>query len=239
MLSFESGRPIAVIRGGKLDGDLLFICPPSGNNRIEEVHIPDGKLIPIPEPNKSFRWYTGGCSGCGKSTACASFTKSYQKMYPKNKIYVFKRDTEPDPALKDLKFIEVNLNKETCYSLNNYHNALLIFDDVGSLPDTKKRDQIVNLMRDALENGRKHRVSVCTTNHLLYDGNRTKVQINECPYITVFPGGSNHQIKSLCDRYIGMDSKAIDKLRHLPSRWVQIYNNFPQHVIYDTGAYVL
>ncbi len=238
MLTFKKGRtPIAIIKGGKLNNELLFINNP--NNRkeqIQEIEVHDGKVIIFPDPSQATRMYTGGPSGSGKSTVEAKWVKQYQRMNPDNKVFLFKRDEEFDPAYFGLN-VEDPINPKT--DLNELRNSMLIFDDIAEIQDEQEREDTKHLLKDALKNGRKKNISVACSNHLLYDGNKTKDMLYQCDKLIVFPGSSNYMIENLCKRFVGMGKKAIDKLLRLPSRWVMISKKYPQYVVYENGAYIL
>lgn len=238
MLSFKSGKtPIAIIKGGKLNNELIFINNPNNKKeQIQEIEVHDGKIIVFPDPSRATRMYTGGPSGSGKSTTEANWVRQYSKMNPDNKIFLFKRDDDFDPAYIGID-IEDRISPKT--DLNELSDSMLIFDDIAEIQDEVERVQTNFLLKDALKNGRKKNISVACSNHLLYDGNRTKDMLYQCDKLIIFPGSSNYMIENLCKKYVGMGKKAIDRLLSLPSRWVMISKKYPQYVVYETGAYIL
>lgn len=238
MLSFKTGNlPIAIIKGGKLRNELIFINNPNNKkDQIKEIEIQDGKLIIFPDPTKTTRLYVGGPTGSGKSTIIGNWVRQYSKMNPDNRIYIFKRDNEYDSAFHGLN-IEDDISPKT--DLTKMKNSIIIFDDIAEIRNENKRIDTKFLLKDTLKNGRKKGISVICSNHLLYDRNKTKDILYQCDKIVVFPGSSNYMIENLCKKYVGMSKTAIDKLLRLPSRWALINKSYPQYVIYETGAYII
>ena len=238
MLTFKKGKtPIAIIKGGKLKNELIFINNPNNKKeQIKEIEIHDGKIIVFPDPSKPTRFYAGGPSGSGKSTVEANWVRQYQRMNPDNKIFLFKRDDTFDPAYFGID-IEEPISAKT--DLDELEDSMLIFDDIEEIQDEEERANVKHLLKDALKNGRKKNISVTCSNHLLYDRNKTRDMLYQCDKLVVFPGSSNYMIENLCKKYVGMGKQAIDKVLRFPSRWVLINKSYPQHVIYETGAYIL
>lgn len=209
----------------------------------KEINIYDrGVIYPMPDTTKlANNLYTAGPNGSGKSTAIAQWLKQYHKLYPKNDIYVFKRDSEPDLAFKGIEFIDVDLEEfaDDPLELEDLRNSMLVFDDTARIRNEDINSAVKNLMLDALENGRKKHISVCVSNHLLADSTRTKTQLFESDIIVVFPGSSNAQINYVAKNYVGMSNSAIKKMLKLVSRWVLISKSYPQYVMYAKGAYFL
>lgn len=213
------------------------------SNIMNEITINDrGEIQPIPNINRqSNNVYAAGPNGAGKSTSIANWAEQYQKLFPKNKIHVFKRDTEDDLAFDNLKFIDEDLEDmiDDPYELDELSNSLLIFDDTSRIRNKEVNSAVKELMYDALENGRKKKISVCVSNHLVADKNNTKTQLYECDTLIVFPGSSNAQIRYVCGTYVGMSKKQINKLFKLRTRWILISKSYPQYIIYDKGVYIL
>lgn len=202
----------------------------------------EGKMMPIPDPDReATNLYIAGPNGSGKSYFLGQWMRAYRKIFPKNKIYVFKRSQRRDPAFKGIKFEDVDHDDFVTdpYELDELRNSLLVFDDTSRIRDKKVCEGFKNLLMDALENGRKIHISVAVSNHLVADANRTKTQLYESDYLVVFPGSSDAQITYVAKTYVGMGYKAISKMLELPSRWILMNKSRPQHVIYIKGIYLL
>lgn len=238
MLSFDNGTPIAIIKGGELNGELLYIKNPNNKikEQIQEIVIPDGRLVVMPTPNKPSRMFTAGSTGSGKSTAEGSWVKQYHIMHPENPIYLFKRDGDFDPAYLGINVIE---GEKISRNLRDYEDSMMIFDDIAEIPDVNLRKETKNLLIDVLKNGRKKGISVACSNQFIMDRSNTSNQLYQCDKIIIFPGSSNHQIRNMCKTYVGLSKNQIDKLLHLPSRWVLISRNYPQYICYETGCYII
>jgi len=311
MLSFKSGRPIAIIKGGKYNGKIVYVqnlydndgntntgddfdddepfdyttllshpvfqrmkkrqrmkeydriyrilngdvrprkddellrevLKIKNNKMLKDIKLGrKGKMVPIPNPDReSTNYYTAGANGSGKSYNMGDWMRQYKKLFPKNKIYLFKRNSRPDPAFKGIKFVEMDHEElvEDPLELEDLENCLLVFDDTARIRDKRVRELMNDLMLDALENGRKLHCSVACSNHLVADNKNTKIQLYESDILVVFPGSANAQISYVAKKYVGMDAKAIQKMLHLKSRWVLISKSYPQYVMYVKGVYIL
>lgn len=126
MLSFDKGRPIAKIEGGKLNGEIVHLqtddnsqccskcskkclkkpccggcnmCYDSDDDNGEigdEISIRDGKMVPIPNLEQRAVDYIAGPSGSGKSSYASNLIKIFKKVYPDKKFYVFSRTDTSD-----------------------------------------------------------------------------------------------------------------------------------------------
>ena len=112
-------------------------------------------------------------------------------------------------------------------------------DDTSMIPDLEVNYHLRHLMMDILENGRKPKISLAFSKHLLVDRNNTKRQLNESDKIFIFPGNGVQQIKLLLKDYIGLGTAKIKKIINLPSDWVMVSQFAPRYVLYETGAFVI
>lgn len=200
-------------------------------------------MKPIPNIDTRECVYVAGPSGSGKSTYVKQYAESYNKLFPRRAVYLFSK-VQVDESLagiKNLKRIDLNeeIYKEPIQP-EELKKSLCIFDDVSTINDKKIREAIFHLISDILEIGRHSEVYICVTNHLLTDYKNTRTILNECSSITFFPSaGSSQQIKYTLKTYFGLDAKDINKILKLPTRWATVYKNFPQCVLYQTGAYLI
>ena len=250
-LSFKHGMPIAMIIEKNKKNKIIYLNngenKKQNNSRSQKMYdlkIKKGRIEQIPNTDKSREClYICGCSGVGKSTYCNRYAKFYNKLYPKNPIFIFSK-IENDPSLKDLKNVRyVKLDEELItdpITTAELRNSLVIFDDIDTLKNKKIKQAILDLRDDILETGRHKNISILATSHLLNKGKETKDLLNEADTITVYPNsGSYHFIDYCLTNYLGIDKKQMKKIMTLPTRWVTIYKKFPRAVLYQSGAFML
>lgn len=208
----------------------------------KEIKISEGVMQPVPNPQGRQCQYISAPSGSGKSTYVSNYVKQYKKMYPKRKVFLFSKLDE-DPALDKYDIKRIELDDEIISNPimpEELKDSLVIFDDTDTLRDKAMKDELTRLKNDLLETGRHTSTDVAITSHMLTNYKETRTVLNECHSITIFPSsGSAHAIKYCLKTYVGLDKNDIDRIMKLKSRWVTIYKNFPQAVLYEHGAYLI
>jgi hypothetical protein len=212
------------------------------NYSKKDFKIHDGELIPLPRINGRECLYVCGPSESGKSTYIGKYAQEYKQVFPNNNIYVFSRLSEDEP-IDELDPTRIEINNELIQDPiqpSELSNSLVIFDDTDTIPDKKLNEAIQKLKNDLLETGRHNDVHVITSSHLVTNYKETRKVLNECNSITFFPSsGSAHQITYCLKNYFGLNKQQINHILALPSRWVTIYKNYPQYVLYSKGIYLL
>jgi hypothetical protein len=211
--------------------------------RLYEIDIKDGKVVPFPTVETRQCAYAAAPSGSGKSYWAKNYAKMYNKAFPSNKVFLFSKVSN-DVSLKGIKnLIPIILDQElvddeiTCDELAD---SLVIFDDTDCITNAEILKAVNQLKDSILETGRHHRIHCLITSHLISDYKKTRTVLNESHILTVYPSsGSAHQIKSVLAKYWGLDKKDIDKIFRLNSRWVSIRKNFPQMVLSEHKVYLI
>lgn len=204
----------------------------------------EGILQPLPDYNKTFRSYTCGPTDSGKSYYVSKILKMMRKVEPDKKIYIFS-DVDEDKALDDLGNItrvklDEGLVKKKPIKPEALKDSICVFDDIDAIPDKKISVAIKNLRDSLLTRGRHENISTIVTNHLMTNYKDTKIVLNECSSITVFPkSGASQGIKYVLKNYCGLSKRDIDKIFDLPSRWVTVCKNSPMFVMYEKGMYLV
>lgn len=208
----------------------------------KDFKIHDGELIPIPKKTGRECMFIAGPSGSGKSTYISKYAQEFQDMFPHKRVYVFSRLNEDEP-IDILDPLRIEINQEIVdepIDPAELEDSLVIFDDTDTIPDKTLNEAIRKLKNDLLETGRHNNVYVLISSHLMTNYKETRTILNECGSITFFPSaGSSHQITYCLKNYFGLNKTQINKIMSLPSRWVTIYKNFPQYVLYSKGIYLL
>ena len=223
----EELKPISLVRG-------------EGNDEItgDIVHTPNKSV------ERSILYITGQ-SGSGKSYYTKDYATIYQKMFPKNDVFLFSavQDVSTIDKIKGLK--KINIFKPEFLEiekipLEEFQNSLVIFDDIDSIASKVIKKKVWNVMSDILTMGRHFNISAVVTYHVATAGMETKLILNESQSITIFPSASGGRtLKYLLDSYLGLDKRQIEQIKKLDSRWVTILRLFPRVVIHEKGAYIL
>ena len=118
--------------------------------------------------------------------------------------------------------------------------SLCLFDDTDSIIDPKILKAVESLRNHLIRRGRHEGLYILVSNHMLSDYTKTRIILNECNAITIFPkSGAANGIRYTLKKYCGLTEPQISKIMGLNSRWVTIYKNYPMYVVYDKGAYLL
>jgi hypothetical protein len=209
----------------------------------KEIILSDGgKMKPMFDTTKERSVFmVTGMSGSGKSTYTGELINSYQKMYPKNEVFVFSNKNE-DPALDkyDIKRLPIDEDLlDEPINLDELANSLVVFDDIEGNPDKKINTEMDRLRDLILQQGRSYKISFVYISHLANNYKQTRTILNECTSITIFPAmTTKYALKYLLEKYFGFDKNDLNKIINLPSRWVTIYKA-PITVLYEGGCYIL
>lgn len=235
------GREIARIDGTKKS---IYIGSKEDNNEYDiktfnELNLKSGQFVYQPKNEEGERdtVYVAGSSGSGKSYWIKNYTVEYHKKFKSNKIYLFSESDE-DPLFDKVTYIKrVKIDDgllEDPIEYTEFENCLVIFDDVDALTGNIKK-YIYGLLNKLLKNSRKFGVSVVVSNHNLTDGHQTKSILNECQTIVFFMHNNfNRGMQYLLNNYIGLDKKAIDKLKNdskFETRATVYIKSYPQIIM--------
>ena len=212
-----------------------------------EYKVPDegGMVQPLPNLDTSERMYIAGPTGSGKSHYIGALLQQLRRVHRNKPIIIFS-DVGKDPALDKLGNVtRFTIDEELLESgkqidVQKLADSIVIFDDIDSINPKPLREYIEKFRDALLRRGRHENITTICTSHLLTNRNETRVVLNECSHVTVFPrAGAAHAIQYLLDHYVGLDKHQIQRIKKLPSRWVTIHTHAPQHVIHQRGIYLL
>ena len=215
-----------------------------GENSIE-IHD-DGKLEILPNFKERDIIYVAGPSGSGKSTIASKIIEKFKDVYPKREVYIFSR-LDKDPVLDRLKPNRIKIDESLVtrpidIQTEIKEGALLLFDDVNTIQNPYIKHAIDSLMSDVMEAGRKLKIWLVITNHLVIPNEKklARTILNEMHKIVFFPkSGSSQQITYALQKYFGLSKKNIEKILQIKSRWILVNKNFPQYVLHEKGCYLL
>ena len=209
-------------------------------SQFEHMNLENGvfQLIPDKETER-ITMYIAGVSGSGKSYFTGKFIEEYHAIFKTNDIYLLSENSD-DPvfdALDYVKKIDIDGLEKDPIDFMDFKDSCVIFDDVDSLAG-KLAKAVFNLRDKCLKNGRKHKISVITTNHS-FTGRELKACLNESQIIVFFLSNYNRGLKYLLESYLGMSKRGIDKLRknYKESRWTAYIK--PNILIQDKHAWTI
>jgi DNA helicase IV len=211
-----------------------------GKNRRINITNPNQRISIMPSIEGSDRIYISGPTECGKTTIIANYLKYFIKLLPDKSIYLFS-DLKSDPVLDEFKEIKrVMIDEEFInnpITVDDLHNALLIFDDIDSIKNKKVSQAIIDLRDDCLKRGRHNDIRhIITTSHLSCEGKNTKHPLQEATHIIFFHSPNlNHLLKT----YVGLSGKQIPFIKQLRSRWVCAKITSPQIIITENQVFFL
>jgi hypothetical protein len=230
-----------------------IICVENDKSKVKEyltdikITNPNEYIQQIPNKKKERDiLYITGASGSGKSYYTRDYVKQYHATYPKNPVYLLSSLNE-DETLDKLNYIKrINLDQkffDSNLSIEDFRDTLVIADDVDCLTDKLMKRKITEILDIILQTGRHSRTSLIYTSHIANRGNDTKMILNECHSITIFPNtAGNRTVKYLLENLFGLDKDEIKKIRKIgttTSRYITLMKTFPITVIHQKGAYIL
>ena len=243
MLSFENdiGSHLAII--GKKT--LSVVDKPIDDGFKSYKTKGDDTIQQVPDKSKERNiLYITAPSGSGKSYYTLQYTKEYHKMYPKRNVYLFS-SLDHDDTIDKLKYIKrVKIKTEqfmnTDFTVEDFKDTLLIFDDVDCITDKSQKRKVFNILNLVLQTGRHTKTDVIYTSHLATQGNDTKIILAEAHSVTIFPKNmGGRTLKYLLDQYFGLDKNEIKRLKNLQGRWVTLCKSYPMVVLSEKEAFLL
>ena len=200
----------------------------------------DSELCPIIEDD-SYRMFTSGLSGSGKSHFIANFLKHNKPTIEGSGIFLFS-PVENDKAMESVKNLihlsleelEKELKKE--FSVEDIpQGSIVIFDDVESFPKYTAK-KYMELRDIVAERGRHRKISLISVSHNATNGVATKVQIRESQYWVLFPKFNARDTRNLLKTYGGLDKSEIDKIMAMNTRWLLYRKSVPKYAVGQHGV---
>jgi hypothetical protein len=205
---------------------------------------PDLIFQPIPNPETERQiLYITGSSGSGKSYFTRKYCSEFAKLFPKRQIYLFSSIAEDDSidSIKGLNRMKLTPEfLEENWEIEDFRDSLVIFDDTDCITDKKTRLKVNGILNMILETGRHTNTYCIYTSHLACAGNDTKRILNEAHSITFFPAtAGGRTLKYLLESYMGLDKEQIQKVKHLPSRWVTVCKSYPKCILSEKDVFLI
>jgi hypothetical protein len=247
----KNAVPIGFIHGKGNNVDKFVMLNRDGVDE-HSIQVEPGEKIAI-EPNHDPKGrdviMVGGKSGSGKSFIARNFAVRYHELYPDRKIRFIsylEEDTTIDSISEIIKRIKperfLDEDGEIAADINDFSDSLLIVDDVEGYE--RKQKKLFNAIQSVIDMiatmGRHNASSIIVCSHLLTDYKRTRLFLGEAQqFVSFMSGVSEKQIQNLLGGYAGIDTKEIQALRRLPSRWICVRTQFPIVAIHEKGVFLL
>lgn len=129
-----------------------------------------------------------------------------------------KDDDESFNGIEDMVKFDPAGTHNWDWVLQNSRNKIMIFDDI------RNNTIVINWRDKMLEEGRHLNTIVICVNHSIQDRNMTKVALNDCRYIVMFPSSNSGKVKQYLKNEIGLIMKSLNHL-------VKISNSEGRHLI--------
>ena len=187
--------------------------------------------------------YISGASGSGKSYYTSDYMKEYNRMFPKNPIYIIS-SLEKDAKLDEVKNTKrLKLDEEfynTPFKIDDFKNSLVVYDDTEMISNTLIQEKITNIMNLILTTGRHTGTFMIVTSHNTNAGHKTKLILLESHAITLFLiTMGDKSLKYLLETSFGFSKKQVDKIKLLNSRWVTLCRTSPISIIHEKGIFIM
>jgi len=257
MFSLDRGTPIGIIKDGEDDGEILGIVKEEDlgyDKEYEEEEgessefFTDGQIFPILNPNEREVSYIAAPAGAGKSFLAGTLASGWMDMHRGKDAYIVSRtDYKLDPSLKHLRLKQIPIGDHLVerpidITKEVHDDTLVIFDDVTTIHDDKLRKAVEKMICDILEIGRKLRIWIILTSHLIIPNEKkfARTVLNEMQSLYVFPrAGSKQQISYVLKQYYGISKSQIELILNIKSRWVKVQKTAPQYVMSTDEAFIL
>lgn len=234
----QGEKPLAFILNSQgMKANTLFFDP---NGQYPSLKLKDGDYFPCFTTVEGFniRAFISGKTGVGKSYLANLICKAIIAEKKDKKVYLvspFAEDPSIDRDIKD-KITRIAVGK--AYSLDAFKNSILVFDDINGLKPYK-RAAAFDLVRDAMQNGRKLGIDTIFINHTMRDNDNTKHVIQESNYFFFFPNsGNDAQFESFEKAYLKLGTPTRNKILMTEnSRWVMIHNAYPVFILSQHEAF--
>ncbi len=193
-----------------------------------------------------------GPSESGKTYLAKQIIKHDLRKRP---VIVFSK-IDDDSSLRELKTLRCANDKKSrliqipLHSDNDLMNlpmnteleeCLVLFDDLDSFPE--EQAQFLREYRNSiLESGRHHNITTLSTSHVLLNRQKTKVMLNECELLCLFPGANKQSAFKFLQTRFGL---RIDDANHIINKCIKngrtmtLRQSCPNLIIHDQGVMMI
>lgn len=201
----------------------------------------DSILFPIYRDSNGFplKMFIASGTGAGKSYLASAIAHDYMQRHKKNKVCYFSY-LDGDKNYDGIKnFHKMRIDEEILddpIHLDELHDSLCIFDDIAHFSDKEIKKEIYRLRDSSLSAGRHHNSSTIVCQQTMLDGPTTKVALTNASTVVGFPNASSrYQFINWMKRYLALNTKDIDRIINLPSRWILVNQSMPLYILHEKG----
>lgn len=223
------------------------------------IELPEGSFFePLPTYRPEDRnalkseyrssFYVAAPADAGKSVYASGIIARYHKIWPDNPIYgICATKLADDRTYKDLPIKQIPLDfvrktygeKKGLKELFGMKGCMVLCDDWDAMEKTRDRPMVLQLIQDILNLGRKMRISIIVTSHLLNNYNQTRAIIHDSEFVTVFPRHTiPNQVRMLLNKVINLDLTATNRVFSM-GRWVTVHKTYPQFMLSEKECSLL
>ena len=231
-------QPVCRISGGEYDGKVVYFVEKMHSAKSKEIETPyapfkylkleDAKFTP--EYNDTIERNVVcalGRSGVGKSYFCDMFIQSFMK--DNNKLVFQISPFDDDPSIKkNDRILKIEVDDETYMKhplkMTDFPSdgSMLFIDDLDVMEISKSTMKSIEALQTQVLNGGRHqKLSYIRTQHVTSTNDASiRKLISESHLIVLYINTGNY--KTILEKYIGLSTKQIAKLRDMPVRWIAI-----------------
>ena len=185
--------------------------------------------------NQRYSNYISGPSGSGKSTIASKIIEELAKTRKFKYIVLITSSQTQDPSYERINYINLP-DEHLLEPIETFKDSIIIADDydMGAEPDIVAARR--GLIKAALEQGRKLNIAVLTITHNSLQGHKTRDQIFESNFVTLFPSASRMPVRNFIKDKLGFTTKSdMETFTKLVKgkRWVLIHMNAPNFMMTD------
>ena len=245
----QGSKPICRIVGGKYDGETVSYVDGELNLNTSEgkyidfvsLNMVDGKFTMVCNPYTERQVISFlGPSGAGKSYLVNEYLKSYRQKNKNNMVYLLSSVDEDTSLSSDVKRIKLDADyMSDPLEIKDFpDSSCLIFDDCDVLNPKDLKKQVLHLQNECLQIGRHKHITVLNTSHSATNGLENKIVLNESHIIVIYLS-SGFNYTRLLTAYFGLNTKQINKLKSMKTRWTAFVRSYPLIIFTETSLFFL
>lgn len=201
----------------------------------EEIIFPKNYtpiMLPSQEERERDVIYACGQAGAGKTFLANYFAKAYRTIYPERNIYfITTNNPRIDVSLTHSLYtfldfywlMDLVVKHPQSFADTQFHDCLVIFDDIGGARHTKETEKALWYLIDMLsEHARKRGVSVYVINHVSTNYKQTSVIIKELHKYIIYPQTLQVYSDRVPKAYMGLNEEETKRALTSNSRFVII-----------------
>ena len=234
----KKAQPVCKISGGVYDGQIVYFVSKMDSDlefEKQQQYVPflslkldkDAKFEP--QNNYTIEREIVCClarSGAGKSYFSNEYIKSYASNNPDNFIFYIS-PFKNDESLSITNMLYINIDEEYLRNpliLNSFPDDSMLFIDDLDVLDVKKdvKKSIADLELKILNGGRHKNLSLVKTDHATSTQDASIRKLVSESHLIVLYLNTAGNYNTILQKYLGFNTKQIQKLKLMTSRWIAI-----------------